>query len=85
MAKAYILAYGQLVNYGWTNYDSLVNAGVQGNPHAIGGLFSGLVRAGLIKRAEAPTKSKLASFVDPKPVFVPGPRFPTSGASSSNG
>lgn len=73
-AKAVLVSYGQLVQYGWINYDSLANDGVSGNPHSIGGLLSGLARAGLIQRAEPPTK--LGVLVDPKPVFVPGPRFP---------
>lgn len=73
-AKAVIMAYGLLVQFGWVNYDTLVNAGVDGNPHAIGGMFSGLARAGLIQRAQPATR--LDKFVDTRPVFVPGPRFP---------
>jgi len=79
MAKAMLVAYGQLVQFGWVNYDSLANDGVVGNPHSIGGLLSGLARAGLIQRAEPVTK--LGSLVDPKPVFVPGPRFPAAKAA----
>lgn len=73
-AKAVILAYGLLAQFGWVNYDTLVNAGVDGNPHKIGGLLTGLARAGLIKRAQPETR--LGRYVDPRPVFVPGPRFP---------
>ena len=73
-AKALILAYGQLAKYGWMSHDSLENAGVVLNPQTIGGLLTGLSRAGLIRRG-SPADTVLAKLVDPRPVFVPGPTF----------
>jgi hypothetical protein len=75
-AKAMILAYGHLAKFGWMSHDSLENAGVVLNPQMIGGLLTGLTRAGLIRRG-SPSDSVLARLVDPRPVFVPGPSFPT--------
>lgn len=75
VAKALILAYGQLAKFGWMSHDSLANAGVVLNPQTIGGLLTGLTRAGLIRRGAA-CDSALDKLVAPRPVFVPGPNFP---------
>jgi hypothetical protein len=72
-------AYTQLVRYGWTSSDSIKNAvELRGNPRILGGLLAGLQRAGLIKKAgDAHEIENLSAIVDPKPIFVPGPLFPT--------
>jgi hypothetical protein len=74
-AKALIFAYGQLTKFGWMSHDSLENAGVDLNPQTMGGLLTGLTRAGLIRRGSA-CDSALARLAAPRPVFVPGPNFP---------
>jgi hypothetical protein len=60
--------YAQIVRYGWTSSDALVNAGVNDDTQMIGGLLTGLRRAGLIQKIKESGRAK----------FEPGPRFPHS-------
>jgi DNA-directed RNA polymerase subunit RPC12/RpoP len=73
--RALLLALGLLNTFGWVSYDALTNAGVDANPQMIGGLLTGLVRSGLLRRGVGKS-SPLLDIVDPKPIFLPGPRFP---------
>lgn len=75
-AKAALVAFAQLVRYGWTSADAIENAGVHADPRALGGLITGLQRAGFIRKAEREPRNPVLSIVDPKPVFLPGPMFP---------
>lgn len=81
-AKAILLAFGLLNTYGWVSYDALVNAGCAADPQTVGGLLTGLTRSGLIRRGVGKS-SPLADIVDPKPVFVTGPKFPVRVARSA--
>jgi hypothetical protein len=71
----------QLVRYGWASYDSVLNSmGGDADPSLLGGLFSGLQRAGLVVREpEPPPAVRVAAFISvskPRPTYRPGPEFP---------
>jgi len=77
VAKAALVAFAHLIRYGWTSADAIKNAGVQCDTR-LGGLLTGLQRAGYIAKAGGePRRPVLGVLVDPKPVWVPGPMFPT--------
>lgn len=71
-----LIAYRQLIVYGWTSSGAIKNALEIDDPKVIGGFLSGLQRAGLIERAMGDPAFAAAIIVDPKPMFVPGPTFP---------
>lgn len=79
VAKAALVAFAHIIRYGWTSADAIKNAGVQVDPR-LGGLLSGLQRAGMIQKAgnasSEPGRALLGTLVDPKPIFIKGPLFP---------
>lgn len=72
-AKANFIAYQQVVRFGWTSAETVLNAEPNLNPQMIGALFTGLCRTGLIQRYEGDRASGGA-------VFEAGPRFPGESA-----
>jgi len=79
--KTLVVTYTQLVRFGWTSAEVIAHAGVTVDPRDLGGILTGLQRAGLIQRVGTPPREvqidlMLDSKVEPNPVFVPGPRFP---------
>lgn len=75
--KIVVTIFFQLHRYGWTSAASLENAIEIDDSQTLGGIFSGLQRAGLITRAMSQAPTMVALFVNPKPTFVRGPMFPT--------
>jgi hypothetical protein len=84
-AKAVIVAYYLLVRFRWVSVDAIENAGVQLDPKVVGGIFTGLQRAGLIHRiGGVPKAVHLLVEPEPKVMFEPGPRFPAPQAAFAN-
>lgn len=72
--RAALIAWLQIDKYGWCSSSTIANL-ANLDPKKLGGVLAGLVRAGLLQRAEEQT-SAAAAIADPHPIFVPGPQHP---------
>lgn len=76
--QAVLAAYAQLVSFGKTSHAAIMNAiRADADPRVVAGLLAGLMRAGLIEKAQAqPDNVEQLVSADQSPVYIPGPLFP---------
>ena len=72
--RAALIAWLQIERYGWVSSSTIANMAIL-DAKKVGGVLAGLVRSGLLQRAEG-KPSAAAAIADPHPIFVPGPTHP---------
>jgi len=70
--RSALIAWAQIVRYGWTSSSSIANMMSTLDAKVIGGVLAGLVRAGILQRAGS-APSPAGAIADPHPIFIPGP------------
>jgi hypothetical protein len=72
--RAALIAWLLIDKYGWCSSSTISNL-ANLDAQKIGGVLAGLVRSGLLQRAEG-KPSAAAAIADPHPIFIPGPQHP---------